>query len=57
MKKKLSLFDTSQKKLYEIFFYRTSVRNDLKSFYIDIKTIERVKKQTVLKKYVHFKGK
>ena len=45
MKNKVSQFNTSQKELafYEIFVYRIT-------FYIDIKTIERVKKQTMFQK-------
>ena len=31
--------------------------NGLKTFYIDVKTIESVKKQTVSKKRADFKGK
>ena len=40
-----------------MFVYRISVLNGLKTFYTDVKTIERVKKQTVSKKMADFKGK
>ena len=54
---KFSQFNTSQKKLvfYEIFVYRILVFS-LKTFCIDIKTIEHVKKQTVSKKDGRFQG-
>ena len=49
IKNNVSQFNTSQKKLefYEIFAYSISPVNSLKTFYIDIKTIERVKRQTM----------